>query len=108
MSNFRASALQSKTVCDVDTPLARELKEKWPNIADALCGCHCESDPSLSTPPYTIMLFLEGPCLKFCITTQESRDVAFGVVQEALLGFDGLEKSLEAGQFSWRLKKGRK
>jgi hypothetical protein len=55
-----------------------------------------------------MILFVEGSQLKYCLRSDESTMNLFGCVQAVVDGFDGLERSLAEGQFSWRPKKEKK
>jgi hypothetical protein len=85
-----------------------QLRQHWPGIADALFGTKGEEGGWPSTPPFSIILFVEGHQLKFCLRSDEHSMSCFGCVRDIANGFDGLENALQEGQFSWRPKKERK
>jgi hypothetical protein len=84
------------------------MRAKWPAIADALFGTTSGGPTPISTPPFSIVLFTEGAWLKYCLRSDDYPLNCFGSVEAALDGLDGLEKSLQEGQFSWRPRKDRK
>lgn len=108
MSMFRTSVARLQGGKPEDNELKRLMMPVWPNIADALFGCSATEDCAICTPQYSITLFTEGELLKFCIGSFDAPEKAYGVVQEPLNGFDGLEHSIATGQFSVRAKKDRK
>lgn len=108
MSTFRDSFLHSVPTNGVPSPLELAIRERWPNLADALFGVSCADDASASFPSCSIIMFVEGDRLKFCLTPQGKDRVAFGTFSAPLDGFSGLEAALAAGDFAWRAKKGKR
>jgi hypothetical protein len=88
--------------------LEQLIRRRWPNVADALFGVSNAEDAANSLPSCSIIMFVEGDRLKFCLTPQGKEQVAFGTISRPTDGFDGLEAALAAGDFAWRSKKGKR
>jgi hypothetical protein len=108
MSTFRKSLEASSSMSPGASELELRMRSAWPNLADALFGVIGVVDQSVALPSCSIILFVEGDRLKYCLTPQGSDKVAFGTISEPLEGFSGLESSLAAGDFAWRAKRGRR
>lgn len=108
MSMFMGSLQSSAGDNSERSDAHNAMRQRWPSIADALFGTVGTEGGYPSTPPFTIVLFVEGPQLKFCLRSDDHPMNCFGCVRAALDGFDGLEKALAEGQFSWRPRKDRK
>ena len=77
------------------------LRENWPNLTDALLGCK-DPDGKEGVPPITLMLFLEGDTLKFCLSPKWGGKVAFGTIVDPSKGLQAVEDAIRAGEFEWK------
>lgn len=108
MSRFRQSFSGSFDSNGGPSELERLMREKWPTLADVLFGAPAANEGEHSLPSCSIIVFVEGDRLKFCLTPQGLDKVAFGTISEPLEGFSGLERALDAGDFAWRSKRGKR
>lgn len=82
------------------------LREEFPAITEALKGVPSDV-PGETVWPCTLMLFLEGDTLKFCLNPKSGNRVAFGSVPDAAKGLHGVESAIVNGNFEWKAR-GRK
>lgn len=108
MSIFLESFSRSEPTNGAATQLELDMRKRWPTVADALFGVTIAGNASASFPSCSIILFVEGDRLKYCLTPQGKDRVAFGTISTPLDGLDGLESSLAAGDFAWRAKRGKR
>lgn len=89
-----------------ETPFLIALKEEYPELAAALKGTK-NVEGQIVLPPCTLMLFLDGDRLGFCLSPKAGSRVAFGSVPDPAKGLAGVESELAAGHFEWKNKRGR-
>jgi len=107
MSMFRGSYEACSIESGCQSELEKHVREQWPTAADVLFGSTCEVDGGLVIPSHTILLFAEGEYLKYCLSSKQTRLVAFGAIPKDNVRLGMLERSLSAGDFAWKPKKGR-
>lgn len=84
-----------------DGPQVQALRDEYPLVVEAMRGVvGDETTPTLW--PCTVMLFLEGDQLKFCLNPKSGNRVAFGSVADASKGLLGVEQALFDGHFEWK------
>lgn len=80
--------------------------EQWPNLCQALGGIK-QDDGKWQVGPATLMIFLEGGIMKFCLSPKYFPKVCFGVVSDPTMVLDSVEHALTTGKCEWKLR-GRK
>lgn len=101
MSKLAESYRSHVSSATSDGPQVQALREEFPSIVEAMRGVvGDEQTPTLW--PCTVMLFLEGDTLKFCLNPKSGNRVAFGTVSDASKGLQGVEQALRDGQFEWK------
>lgn len=108
MSTFRDSFRGLKPSAGEQSALEIDIRKCWPNLADCLFGVPSADGGEPLMPSCSIVMFIEGDRLKYCLTPQGSTHVAFGTISAPMEGFNGLEASLERGDYAWRAKKGKR
>lgn len=83
------------------SPEVQAILAEWPNLGEALLGGR-DPDGKEAVPPITLMLFLEGDKLKFCLNPKWGAKVAFGTIPDASKGLEAVEAELAAGRFEWK------
>jgi len=89
-----------------DTPFLTSLREEYPELAQAMKGTK-NIEGQMLLPPCTLMLFLDGDRLGFCLSPKNGNRVAFGSVPDPAKGLGGVEAEIAAGHFEWKNKRGR-
>jgi len=84
-----------------DGPQVAALRDEYPAMVEAMRGVPSEV-PGETVWPCTVMLFLEGDTLKFCLNPKSGNRVAFGSVADASKGLSGVEQALVNGDFEWK------
>jgi hypothetical protein len=107
MSMFRGSYQACANESGGPSELELHIRSQWPTAADVLFGSGAEGDGQLCIPSHTILLFAEGEYLKYCLSSKQTRLVAFGAIPKDNVRLGMLERSLSAGDFAWKPKKGR-
>jgi hypothetical protein len=102
VSSYRAH-VDAKTQ---DGPQVMALRDEFPAIVEAMKGV-CDEGGQQVVWPCTVMLFLEGDTLKFCLNPKSGSRVAFGSVLDASKGLHGVEQAISDGNFEWKAR-GRK
>lgn len=87
--------------------LPEEFLSKFPILSEALAGVY-DSSGKCKMSKATLMIFLDGGRLKFCISPQGSPRVAFGMLPGVFPSFQTVEDELKAGKFEWKSKRGGK
>jgi len=91
-----------------ETPASLQaISDEFPSLVEALVGIRGE-DKLWELPPCTIMIFLEGDRVKFCLNPKSGPRVAFGTVDDLSKGLSALEKSLSEGNYEWKARGGRR
>lgn len=106
MSKLIAAYSSAGAKTGEDGPLVLALREEFPELVKALQGCK-NLDGQCVMPPCTLMIFLEGDRLGFCISPKTGTKVAFGTVPDPSKGLAGIEHELAEGHFEWKQKRGR-
>lgn len=78
----------------------------YPELQSVLCG-EPARDGRPSAPPSTLMLFIEGERLKFCLSPREGDLVAFGGPLDVSKLAESLEHCIAAGDYDWKRRKSR-
>lgn len=89
-----------------DTPFLAALRDEYPELAAALRGTKNVEGQCL-IPPCTLMLFLDGERIGFCLSPKAGSRVAFGSLPDPSKGLAGIEAEIAAGHFEWKNKRGR-
>lgn len=89
-----------------ETPFLIALREEFPELTQAFKGTK-NVEGQVVLPPCTLMLFLDGDRLGFCLSPKTGLRVAFGSVPDPAKGLAGVEAELAAGHFEWKNKRGR-
>jgi len=82
-----------------------DLREEAPELASVLGGTR-KPDGNWEVPPMTVMVFVEGDRLKFCLSSQTHARVAFGCVADPAKIVSSIEDALVKGAFEWKPRKG--
>lgn len=101
MARFHALPKENLDAKQGAVAVWNELVTRWPCIADVLCGVEAADGSEDSSPPLSIIFFVEGASLKFCLSRYKGTERAFGTIGAPALGLDGLEAALAAGDFEW-------
>lgn len=104
MSNFVKSYMSQDGDGQLSSPNIVALREDYPNLTEALLGAK-GPDGKIAIWPSTLMLFLEGDVLKFCLSPKVGDKVAFGTILDPSKGLLGIEQALESGKFEWKKRK---
>jgi hypothetical protein len=84
-----------------DGPQVMSLRDEFPAIVEAMKGV-TDATGAYVVWPCTVMLFLEGDTLKFCLNPKSGNRVAFGTVSDAGKGLHGVEQAIVDGNFEWK------
>jgi len=79
----------------------QELQKNHPCIADVLCGVDPVDGSEESSPALSIILFVEGSALKFCLSRYKGAEKAFGTIGAPSDVLNSLEAALAAGDYEW-------
>ena len=85
----------------VDSDLFGDLIEVCPSLVEAFTGTVDESKRWV-VGPCTVMIFYEAGKLKFCLSPKFTNKVAFGVIDDPVHPWDGIEKAIENGKLEWK------
>jgi len=85
----------------VDESLWSDLILEWPNLIEAFTGT-VDADKRWLMGPCTVMLFVEGGKLKFCLSPKYTSRICFGVVTDPSKPFDSIESELTLGHYEWK------
>lgn len=105
MSKFAESFRSHTTPGAAESQAVAELRDECPELASILGGSR-NSMGGWEVPPCTVMLFVEGDRLKFCLSPQTGNRVAFGVLKDPTKGLLSLEEELVKGAYEWKARKG--
>jgi len=89
------------TAGKVDEELWGDLILEIPEVIDAFTGS-VDADGRWKRGPCTVMMFVEGSKLKFCLSPKFSSSVAFGVIPDPDKPFHSMEAELNLGHFEWK------
>ncbi len=78
-----------------------DLASAFPMVASCLGGISGPT-PEESLPSSTIMVFVDGGRVKFCLSPSEGPDVAFGVVHDPVLIWESISAELIEGNVEWK------
>lgn len=106
MSKLVSSYRQHLDSQTQDGPQIAALREEFPSMVEAMKGVTDEAGAWVVWP-CTVMLFLEGDALKFCLNPKSGNRVAFGTVPDASKGLSGVDEAIREGNFEWKAR-GRK
>lgn len=106
MSKLVQSYSTSSPANGEDTPFLAALREEYPELATCLRGTK-NVDGQCVLPPCTLMLFLDGDRIGFCLSPKAGTRVAFGSLSDPSKGLAGVESEIAAGHFEWKNKRGR-
>lgn len=84
------------------SPKIVELAAEYPEMTQVLLGVKRAENDGASIPTASIILFLEGDAMKFCLKPKYGGNVAFGTLQDPVKGFQELERALRDGDFEWK------
>jgi hypothetical protein len=101
MSKLRSSYSQFVASQTADGPMTASLREEYPSLVEAFTGIRDDAG-NWEVWPCTVMMFLEGDVLKFCLNPKSGNRVAFGSVSDASKGFSGIDQALRDGNFEWK------
>jgi len=101
MSRLFSSYGKTQTAVATNSPAYLALLEEVPLLAKCFVGVTGE-DGKTQLPPCSLILFLDGDLLKFCLSPKIGTDVAFGCVQEPFYSLEGVERALEQDKFEWK------
>jgi hypothetical protein len=88
------------------TPVQMALKEEMPELIAAMLGSFT-IEGTCVMPPCSLILFLEGDRMGWCLTPRQGSKCAFGTLPDPSKGLAGVEAEMEAGHFEWKQKRGR-
>lgn len=78
------------------------LAEEFPRIAWLLAG-RDKSHEAGGMPPFSLILFFDGGRLKFCFSSKQAREVAFGTVERPNVVLASIEASLADEKIEWKI-----
>lgn len=78
------------------------MPDQWPALSAVLAGVRTADGLKWELSPCTVSLFADCGKLKFCLSPKEGLKVAFGTIERAGEGLDGLEQALQAGHYEWK------
>jgi hypothetical protein len=84
-----------------------DLRHAYPLVAGCLGGITGPT-PADSLPCSTIMVFLDGGKVKFCLSPSEGPQIAFGCVGDPVLLWESIEDALRAGDVEWKARSGKR
>lgn len=108
MGRFLAMPPENPNVSKGASVVWQELQPQWPCVADVLCGVEPADGLEGSCPALSIILFVEGASLKFCLSRYKGTEKAFGTIGAPSKGLDGLEAALAAGDYEWVSKRAKR
>lgn len=83
-----------------------EFGESWPELTQAMVGVK-GPDGKWLVGPATVMLFLEGGKMKFCLSPKYSSRICFGCVVDPSRALDSIEVALATEKCEWKARGGR-
>jgi len=86
---------------NIDENLWGEMVLEYPNLIEAFTGI-VDEDKRWKMGPSTLMLFVEGGKLKFCLSPKYTASICFGVVPDPTRAFDSIESELQKGHYEWK------
>lgn len=86
-----------------DFPDVEYFRTHFPNLLAALQGDPAEGK-TWKVPPATLMLFIEGGRLKFCLSPKHGTRVCFGVVKRPDATVASIEQALADNEFEWKIR----
>lgn len=101
MSSYEKRFSQQQGAQQRENKCSDQLRADYPNVVLAFEGRKATGDLA-EIPPCTIMLFLEGGSLKFCLSPKSGREVGFGTLNANVGILEGLEWCLDDGQIDWK------
>lgn len=104
MSKYVETLQSMKVKGDESFVGEEEFAAEFPCTLEVLRG-HPKTDDLPGVCPATLMFFIEGGRLKFCISPREGSRVAFGVLDDPTKGLAALELALVKGAFEWKTKR---
>ncbi len=104
MSDYVKSYLSQDGDGQLSSPNIVQMRDEYPNLTQALIGAR-GPDNKLVIWPATLMLFLEGDQLKWCLSPKVGDKVAFGTVLDPSKGLTDVESALKLGKFEWKKRK---
>jgi len=90
-----------------DSKAVEGLSEDYPELAKLLCGIPGKASGTFEVPRATLMFFVEGSRLKFCINIQDGDECAFGCCDDPSKPWHSVNRALADGDFEWKSKKGK-
>lgn len=80
--------------------------EELPAVSQLLAGVAGNPGEAMVSPPHSLILWLEGDWVKFCITAGDFQPKCWGSFQGLARGLAGVEKALQDNHCDWRRPKG--
>lgn len=107
MSHYLDQVNKSLGNGDVLSSSMAEHVEQWPNMVQAFVGRKNELG-HWEPGPATLMIFLEGDQMKFCLSPKYTTKVCFGCISDPSMILDSVEQALTTGKCEWKLRGGKK
>jgi hypothetical protein len=83
--------------------LPDNFRAKYPTLAEVFEGSAPGTKENPAAPSCSVILFLEGSQLKFCLSPKVGNRIAFGCIGQPLEALECLESELLAGHFEWKV-----
>jgi len=84
-----------------------EFAESYPALAEVLAGAPA-GDGMDAMYPHTVMIFVEGGRLKFCLNCSQSLAVGFGTIEDGSKPLEGIDKAIAEDRIDWRVRRSSK
>lgn len=106
MSSWKDQYLSAGSRGVVDENLWGEIILEIPTLVEAMTGS-VDDKGSWVMGPATLMMFVEGGKLKFCLSPKYTAKVCFGPVDDVERPFLAIEKALQDGRCEWKARAGK-
>lgn len=106
MSKFRMRYGQAVNRRGIVEAVPPEFRESYPAIAEVLSGAPAGEGMD-AMYPHTVMIFVEGGRIKFCLNCSQSQAVGFGTIEDGSKPLEGIERAIAEDRIDWRARKQR-
>jgi len=107
MSQFRTRYGQAVNRRGIVEAIPHEFRESYPVLSEALGGSPA-AEGMTEMYPHTLMIFVEGGRLKYCLSCSQAQAVGFGCIQDPAKALESIEQDLEQDKIDWRQRKDRR
>jgi len=106
MSKFRTRYGQAVSRRGIVELAPHEFRESYPALSEALSGAPA-GDGMDAMFPHTVMIFLEGGRLKWCLNASQANAVGFGTVEDPSKPLESIDRAIAEDRIDWRVRKQR-